>query len=213
MISLKYKITHGFTLLELLVYIAMSALLTASILKVYVSNTKVSATQKDIAEMFQDLRAAMNMMTTEIRRAGCDPLSTNKGRSLSSSDYLGFQDDSDDKLDTDCNSIHFTHDSTFPSDGWAYSNNENVAYYQKTVGGENNLYRFCGISSEEYLLARNVKSLSFEYYDSKNNTITILTDSDRAKIRVVKITIVCESKRKKHEQTLAAHVRIRNLDL
>jgi type IV pilus assembly protein PilW len=207
------KYSYGFTLLELLVYIAMSAILTASIMKVYVSNSKVSATQKDIAEMFQDLRAAMNLMTTEIRRAGCDPLSTNKGRSVTSVDYLGFLDHQNDNYNTDDNSIHFTHDSTDPSDGWAYSSNENIAYYKKTTGSENNLYRWCGISDEEFLLARNVKSLSFEYYDSDNNKFTILNDSDRAKIRVVKITIVAESKKREHEQTLMADVRIRNLDL
>jgi type IV pilus assembly protein PilW len=192
---------------------AMSTLLTASIMNVYVTNTKVSATQKDIANMFQDLRAAMNMMTSEIRRAGCDPLSTNKGRTLTSNDYLGFLDNSDDKFDTDSDSIHFTHDSASPSDGWAYSSNENVAFYKKSTSGENNLYRWCGISNEEYLLARNIQDLTFKYYDTENNEITITSDSDRAKIRVVKIKIVGQSKNNKHEQTLTSYVRIRNLDL
>jgi Tfp pilus assembly protein PilW len=192
----------------------MSAVLSAGILKVYVTNTRVSAVQKEIGNMFQDLRAAMGMMTTEIRRAGCDPLSTNKGRTITNNDYLGFlNDSSDDNLDTDSNSIHFTHDTASPSDGWAYSNNENVAYYQKTTDGEKNLYRWCGIANREYLLAKHIKSLDFEYYDSDNNKITILNDSDRAKIRVVKITLVGQSKNGKHEQTLTSHVRIRNLDL
>jgi len=213
MFSNKCQYSHGFTLIELLVYIAMSTLLTASIMNVYVTNTKVSATQKDIADMFQDLRAAMNMMTTEIRRAGCDPLSTNKGRSLSSDNYLGFHDDSDDKYNTDSNSIHFTHDGASPSDGWAYSSNENVAYYLNPTSAPSNLYRWCGISNEEYLLARNIQSLDFKYYDSQNNIITISNDSDRAKIRVVKITIVGQSKTQNHEQTLVSYVRIRNLDL
>jgi type II secretory pathway pseudopilin PulG len=204
---------YGFTMIELLIYIAMSTLLSVSIIKVYVSNTKVSATQRDIADMFQNLRSTMNMMTTEIRRAGCDPLATNKGRSTISDDYLGFLDNSDDDLDTDGNSIHFTHDSTSPSDGWAYSNNENIAYYAKTVDGDKNLYRWCGVSDTEYLLVRNIKSLDFEYYDSENNQFNILQDSDRSKIRVVRITIVGETKKLKQEQTLTAYVRIRNLDL
>jgi len=213
MISIKYKYQYGFTMIELLIYIAMTTMLSASILKVYVSNTKVSATQKDIADMFQNLRSTMNMMTTEIRRAGCDPLSTNKGRTPTSDDYLGFLDNSDDDLDTDGNSIHFTHDSTEPSDGWAYSNNENIAYYVKTTDGEQNLYRWCGVTDTEYLLVRSIQSLDFEYYDSDNNQFTIVNDSDREKIRVIRITIVGQSKRLKREQTLTAYVRIRNLDL
>jgi type IV pilus assembly protein PilW len=213
MVSGKNRMSQGLTLIELLIYIAMSTMLSAGILKVYISNTRVSQNQKDIADMFQDLRAALNMMSTEIRRAGCDPLSTNKGRSVTSDDYLGFLNDSDDKYDTDSNSIHFTHDTTSPSDGWAYSTNENIAYYQNTTGGETNLYRWCGISHEEYLLAKNIQSLSFEYYDSDNNKFNILSNSDRAKIRVVKITIVGQSKTRKHEQTLTVHVRVRNLDL
>jgi type IV pilus assembly protein PilW len=213
MVLKKFNYSYGFTLIELLIYIAMSAILSAGIMKVYVSNMQVSQSQNDIADMFQDLRAAMNMMTSEIRRAGCDPLSTNKGRTVTSDDYLGFLNDSDDKYDTDDNSIHFTQDSTTPSDGWAYSSNENIAYYQKTTDGKTNLYRWCGISNQEYLLARNIKSLNFEYFDSDNNSFPILTNSDRAKIRVVKISIEGESKRKKHEQKLTAYVRIRNLDL
>jgi type IV pilus assembly protein PilW len=213
MIFVKQKHFKGFTLLELMIYIAISTLLSAGIMKVYVSNIKVSQTQKDIADMFQDLRAALNMMTKEIRQAGCDPLSTNKGRSVTSPDYLGFLNDSDDKYNTDDNSIHFTHDGTSPSDGWAYSANENIAYYEKTENGENNLYRWCGINNKEYLLVKNIKTLNFEYYDDDNNKFTIVSDSDREKIRVVKIKIEGQSKRKKHEQTLTANVRIRNLDL
>jgi len=213
MISIKFKHSNGFTLVELLVYIAMSALLTVSIMSVYVSTSKVSATQKEIGDMFQDLRAAINIMIKEIRRAGCDPHASNKGRSLISDDYLGFHDHADDKYNTDENSIHFTHDSTDPSDGWAYSSNENVAFYLDSSGSDTNLYRWCGISNEEFLLARNIKSLTFEYYDADNNQITISNDSDRADIRVVRITIVGQSRLKKYEQTLTAHVRIRNLDI
>jgi len=216
------KNIHGFTIAEVLVYIGMSALLTAGVMKIYVTNTQISASQKNIAQMYQEIRAAMNMMTTELRRAGCDPLGTNKGRTLSSEDYLGFLDnDNDDHLNTDENSIHFTHDSTEPSDGWPYSINENVAYYCKgaTSTGGQNLYRWCEASEQEYLLARNIKLLDFEYFDSEGEAFTISDDSDRAKIRVVKITLTAETAKKDHlsgekkEQTLTAYVRIRNLNL
>ncbi|KPA09476.1 conserved hypothetical protein, secreted [Candidatus Magnetomorum sp. HK-1] len=215
----KYKTEKGFTIVELLVYIGMSSIAMAAIMKIYVTNTYISSSQKGVTEMFQDVRAAMHIMTREIRMAGCDPLGTNKGRTVRSNDYLGFHDDDSDILDTDDNSIHFTHDSSGTSDGWAYSQNENIAYYTKGSGNDKILYRWCGITNTEYLLARNIKDFKINYYDDEGNEITISDDSDRAKIRVIKISITGQTEKpdvltkRRKEAELTAFVRVRNLDL
>ncbi|MBF0450175.1 MAG: prepilin-type N-terminal cleavage/methylation domain-containing protein [Candidatus Magnetomorum sp.] len=217
--SLKFTSNIGFTIVELLVYIALAAIVSAAAMKTYVTNTQVCQSQRGLTEMFQDVRGAMQIMTREIRMAGCDPLGTNTGRTHTSDDYLGFLNNNNDLLDTDDNSIHFTHDSVSPSDGWAYSPNENIAYYYKTAGTVKTLYRFCTISNEEYLLSTNIKELKFEYFDSNGNVFTISNDIDRTRIRVVKITLTGQTEKpdilskKLKEQTLTAYVRIRNLDL
>jgi len=210
---------NGLTVAELLIYILLASVLSAAALKSYVTNTRVCQSQRGLTEMFQDIRGTMQLMTQEIRMAGCDPLGTNSGRTVTSDDYLGFLNSNNDLLDTDDNSIHFTHDSLSPSDGWALSPNENIAYYYKTTGSQKTLYRLCGISNQEYLLSRNIRDLKFEYYDSDGNVFTISNDTDRTRIRVVKITLTGLTEKpdvltkKFKEQTLIAYVRIRNMDL
>jgi type IV pilus assembly protein PilW len=216
---LKLSFETGVTLVELLVYIALASIVSAAALKTYVTNTRLCQSQSGLTEMFQDIRAAMQLMTQEIRLAGCDPLGTNSGRTTTSDDYLGFLNNSNDYLDTDVNSIHFTHDTVSPSDGWALSRNENIAYYYKTTGTQKTFYRRCCITNEEYLLAKNIKDLTFEYFDSNGNVFTISNDHDRTRIRVVKITLTGQTEKKDiltnklKEKTLTAYVRIRNLDL
>jgi len=215
----KFLNSYGFTLTELVVYIGMSGLLTLGVMKLYVTNINVASSQRNTSEMFQNLRAAMSLMKSEIRRAGCDPLGTNKGRTVISDDYLGFLNHDDDQYNTDSNSIHFTQDIVSPADGWAYSENENVAYFKKNESGIKTLYRWCGISNKEYVVMRHIKSLNFNYYDSAGDEITISQDSDRANIRVVKITLVGLTEKpdplmgEQKEQTLTAYVRVRNLNL
>jgi len=213
------KKENGFTMLELVVYIGMSSIVLAAVMKVYVTNTYINSSQKGMTEMFQNIRGAMQIMTREIRMAGCDPLVTNKGRSVTSGDYLGFLDNSSDLLNTDDDSIHFTHDSTGEADGWAYSENENIAYYVKGTGSNKKLYRWCDISKKEYLLATDIKEFKIEYYDDDGNKLNMAKDSSRANVRVVKISITGQTEKpdilskKKKEAELTTYVRVRNLDL
>ncbi len=119
----------GFTLVELLIYMVMFLIVMGSLYSVMITNTKSYSSQENKVEMTQDLRAAMNIMVTEIRMAGCDP--TDAGG-------IGFVDNADDKYDTDANSIHFTMD--IDGDG-AIANSENINYY---VNGSQQIMRMTG---------------------------------------------------------------------
>jgi len=60
----------GFTLIELLVAIAIGSIVIAGIVMFFQSNLRSYITQQTMVDMQQDMRAAMHMMTREIRMAG-----------------------------------------------------------------------------------------------------------------------------------------------
>jgi type IV pilus assembly protein PilW len=65
----------GFTIIELLIAMAITGVVTAGIYTAYLSQQKSYITQDNVVEMQQNLRAAMDIMVREIRMAGCDPQS------------------------------------------------------------------------------------------------------------------------------------------
>lgn len=68
---------NGFTLIELMIAITISSIVMAGIVTSYHVQVKTKVTQEVIVEAQQNLRAAMQVMTREIRMAGYDP--TNSG--------------------------------------------------------------------------------------------------------------------------------------
>jgi type IV pilus assembly protein PilW len=85
----------GFTLIELLVSMAIASLLMAGIFTFYQNQLKTHVTQQQMVDMQQDARAAMYMMTREIRMAGYDPQDTGKF-SIRTADVAEIDFESDD---------------------------------------------------------------------------------------------------------------------
>lgn len=69
----KNKMQSGFTLVELLVTVAISGFLLAATYASYSSQQKSHVIQDQLGKIQQNLRAAMLTMTRDIREAGCDP--------------------------------------------------------------------------------------------------------------------------------------------
>jgi len=61
---------NGFTLIELLASILISAILLAGLYSVFFSQQTAFSAQEQVAEMNQNIRAALDLMTREIRLAG-----------------------------------------------------------------------------------------------------------------------------------------------
>ncbi len=71
---MKIKLKNsGFTLLELLIAMAISSIVVAGIVTSFNMQVKTKVTQEVIVETQQNLRAAMYVITREIRMAGYDP--------------------------------------------------------------------------------------------------------------------------------------------
>ena len=97
----------GFTLVELLVAIAISSIALLLVSQVFISTNKMNTIQENVASVQQDIRAAMDIMSTDIMMAGLSPPPPPPAVAATDS---GFADDVDDKYDTDSNSIALKYD-------------------------------------------------------------------------------------------------------
>lgn len=63
----------GFTLVELLVAIAISGIVLAAVTKLFISTNKIYTVQEQVVNLQQGIRASLNIMSRDIRMAGLDP--------------------------------------------------------------------------------------------------------------------------------------------
>ena len=169
---------HGFSMIELVVVMAISSIVMLAIYSIYESQHRSHLMQQELVATQQNLRTAIYYMETEIRLAGCDPTG-NAGAQI---------------IDANSNQIRFTADilqdpymvNEYP-DG--VINDPNTAQdwaedirYSLSDGdndGDNDLMRNSSI------LAENICALNFVYLDENGNVTTQVPD-----IRSVQISIV-----------------------
>ncbi len=75
----------GFTLIEMMITLLLSAVIMAVIYSAYLAQQKSQINQDAVAEMQQNLRASMLYMTHDIRGAGCDPTGLANARIITAS--------------------------------------------------------------------------------------------------------------------------------
>ena len=102
----------GYTLLELLVSIALGGIILGTLTTSFISQSKSYDAQEQINEMQQTARSVTDMMIREIRMAGFDP--TNNG-------FNGI---------ADCNAttVQVLADVVEPADGLTTGENEDITY-------------------------------------------------------------------------------------
>jgi prepilin-type N-terminal cleavage/methylation domain-containing protein len=69
-IDIQLETNKGVTLIELLIALVMSSLLTAALYRVFIGQQKIYMVQEQIVDVQQNVRAAINRMMSEIRMAG-----------------------------------------------------------------------------------------------------------------------------------------------
>jgi type IV pilus assembly protein PilW len=169
---------QGFTLMELLVVILMMAGVMAGIYAVYTSQQKSFVVQEDVAEMQQNLRAAMFFLVRDIRLAGCDPTGkADAGIKIANANTISFTMDIRGKNPDD------------PPDGDTGDPEESVTYALMDSDGDgtvDSLGRDTG--SGLVAVASNIDALNFVYLDANGNVT-----GDLAKIRSVQLTVVART--------------------
>jgi len=190
------KKNSGFTLVELLVALSVSAVIMTAVYAAYQSQQKSYVVQEEVAALQQDLRAAMFYMTSQIREAGCNPSTTDVNKP-------GI-------LTADVDEVHFTSDvrgTSFGTDPNGNTNDpyENITYSLYTSGGIQKLGIKSTADATNQPVIENVEALNFVYLDQNRNRL----DDDGSgnvttnipNIRSVEVTIVVRASREDPDYT------------
>ena len=163
---------NGFTLLELMVTMAIASIVMAAIVATHNSQTRSHLTQQATVDMHQNARAAMHVMKSEIQMAGYDPAATaNAAVLIATANNFRFQFDADGN--------------------GAIGGNEDVRY---ALNGPN-LGRETGGGGGLQPVAENIDALEFIYFDETMTRFVPAAGSqaDLDRVRVVQVTIVARA--------------------
>lgn len=197
------KSKMGFTLIELMVALAIMSVISVVIYGVFTLSIRSYTTQSVAADVQQSVRAAMEIMVADIRAAGFDPtLSDNFGIELATATKLRFTSDSDGTGLTgvvdDTNSERITYDFQ--------ANQLNQILYEGT-----------GSEDTPQPLISDVQNLTFTYFDTDGNTLgSPVPAAMLADIRTVQISMTVQEPAGRGNpvsRTLTKRVKCRNSGL
>ncbi len=159
---------RGFTLLELLVVLAIQGILLAAVATSFTGQLTADDLQEQISAMQQNARAAMTMVIREARTAGYDPA------------RAGFA-----RLTYDPARLVIAADRN--GDGDLGDANERVVYFHDSDGLK--LRRDTGGGGQP--LAEDIEGFAVEYLDAAGNATTVA-----ARIRQLRISITARTSRR-----------------
>ncbi|MBU2521828.1 MAG: prepilin-type N-terminal cleavage/methylation domain-containing protein, partial [Proteobacteria bacterium] len=103
---------NGFTLIEMLISMAIGMIIIIALSSTFLLQRDAYDDQEQIAEMVQTARAAMDMMTREIRMAGYDPAGTMQRSDPTGAKFVGIPYDANKlQIYADLNGDEDTDDS------------------------------------------------------------------------------------------------------
>ncbi len=171
----KSNTSRGFTLLELLIAMAIFSIAMTTLFSVFASQNKSYTTQIQVVDMQQNARAALYIMEREIRMAGYLGFNTtalaqgtsNAGITVAQSNQLRFSMDID-------------------GDDSVAEPNEDISYF---INADNNLIRRDNFTNIDSILAYDIQSVGFAYafdddedddsvFETINNFLAWAVDTD-----------------------------------
>jgi type IV pilus assembly protein PilW len=166
------KREEGFTLVELLIAMAIGLVVLTSLSSAFVSQRKVYDAQEQVAEMVQGARAAMDMINSELKMAGYDPTDAEIVGVPYSATQLQILAD----LNSDGDTVGDTH--------------EDIIYTYDSANKQ--IDRNTGGGAQPF--AENIQAFTFQYWTDKdddgNGQIDeVVLAADEADIRQIDITI------------------------
>jgi type IV pilus assembly protein PilW len=204
---------NGFTLMELLIGMAMASIVMVAIVSTYTVQVRAKNTQEVLTDMNQTARAALEIMTHEIRMAGLDPTG-DAGASIITADVgelifsLDRGDGATNAPNGDCcdgnEQIRYrlmNDDDGGISDGINDDLADECHLGRETGPGLIAAHGCGGGTSNLQPLARNVDVLNFVYLTDDNDgdglpdvlATPVATQALRNSIRTIQVTIVARA--------------------
>ena len=174
---------NGFTLIELMIAMAISTVVLGGIYGVYGAQVKQHKAQRQIAGMQQNIRAVMFLLERDIRLAGystADP-------AADAGFVAAFATPHDScGATTDGDHIAFTVDNDNSGGIEDTTSFEMIAYRHDS--SNNTVERYDAVSASWQIAAQQIESLDFVYLDESSTATAVA-----AEIRSVRITITAKA--------------------
>jgi type IV pilus assembly protein PilW len=185
----------GFTLVELMVALAMATFFIAVTFTLVDFSTQSYRAQERVAAAQQDMRAGIDIISREIRMAGYNPMRLSGAGIVTAT----------------ADTFHFTMDMN-RSNSVDETAEERVTYAFDLANNRVNRILYQGTGSEDSLpLIENVTAFNFTYFDESDNPTVTPAD-----IKTVIITMTCSDRDDKggtFDRTFNSMVNLRNLNL
>ena len=183
---------QGFTIIELLLAVAVAGIVLAGFYSVYMSQQRSYLRQEEIAAMNQNIRSALFYMGREIRMAGLDPTGTaNAGIVENLPNRIRFTEDLRGLNEDD------------PPNGNTEDPNEDITYTLIDSDGDGDM----DLVRNNRLIAENISSLLFDYLDGNGNIAGSLSA-----IRFVEVTLRAVTADGSSDRTITSRILCRNLE-
>ena len=166
------KSEQGFTLIELLIAMVIALVVLTSISSTFIIQRKTYDMQEQITEMQQNARAAIDMISREVRMAGYDPTDSG-GFSL--------------PYNSDTSTIDIYADIDGDGSVTTTTGSKDHITYSKATG-EEIIRRFTNTGGVNQPFAENIQSFTIAYYDIDGNAT-----ATAAAIRQVEITVTAKT--------------------
>ena len=193
---------QGFTLVEVLLALALSSLTIGAIYSIYVSQVRNQVVRENILDMQQQARAALDLVSRELKMAGYDPRGVNRDQ-LGGNDFYGVTVDSTKliiKADLNGNGI-----PTNSNESIVFSHDASTLTLRRDTGGG------------RQPLGESIEAFSLKYFDGEGKPTT---QSENVRQVELSITARTEKADPHYPQnggyrtiTLRSRVTPRNLDL
>jgi len=195
------KANRGFTLIELMIALLIGIFVIGMALTVMDMSVSSYRTQERVADIQQDVRAALEIMARDIRMAGFDPMRGSGATFLrAEKNVLAFQ------MDNSMSNTVATDEGVEEIIAYSYD------AVDHEISRESNFTLVEGVDPGGQPLISNVSKLEFAYFNETGDALDPDKDIE-ADIRRVRISVTCEERDaagKPFSRTLTTDVSVRN---